>query len=160
MNMMTPIESRRPGVRRITGTAAVITALAMSLLLVEASSASTIKHDCYRKGAYSFRLTTSTVGSERRAELHVYRGVCRDHPILSGLTIYNTRTRHVTLVATDYKPDGTGVTIYTHGPSVSSRGVGSTTVGGGKLRRFAKPYHFWLRVGGTTNSEAHDLPIP
>jgi hypothetical protein len=131
-------------------------------LLVVASPASATVYACYSRGSYSFRLSTITTGSYyRNSDLTVWRNTsCSGSSILAGRTRFTCASRFVQLTALDYARDNIGIVLYTHGPSVGSEGAASPpVVGGGHLSSFSRPYDFWVRVGGTTNSAAHSLPI-
>jgi hypothetical protein len=140
--------------------------LAASMLTLTASSivattgtALAARGPCYKRDGYSFQ---HSYGSGYGI-IDVWRGSgCSGSKILTGLTYYNKNTHMVTLRAIDRKSDNTGMTLYTHGPSVSSKGTDGEDgmVANLDPSSFSKPYHFWVRVGGTTNSSAASMMIP
>jgi hypothetical protein len=134
------------------------------LVPVSAPAASAATGACYRQGSWSFR-HYSYISRDRSwgdASIDAWHNTnCSGSSILSGRVEYRTSGRYVTLTAYDYKRDNLGVTVYTHGPSVTSRGAATPPpVGGGDLSSFNTPYNFWIRVGGQQNSVSQPFPIP
>jgi hypothetical protein len=146
---------RGRGVRTLAGTGIALAALTLTTL-ISAPSASAAWGACYRQNSWSFKHYT---GSGNNYIVAWHNTNCSGSSILSGQVLYNRTSRHVTLNAADYKRDNSGVTLYTHGPSVSSNGAGSTVTGGGNLSSFNTPYNFWIRVGGQENSVSHPFPL-
>jgi hypothetical protein len=148
-------------VRRLAGAAVVLAALTVPML-VYAPPAEAGWGSCYRLNSWSFKhyYSSPSGGFDGNAYILAWHNTnCSGSSILAGQVLYTPSIRHITIHAYDYKADGLGVTVYTHGPSVSSNGAGTTTTGGGSLSSFTTPYNFWLRVGGQQNSYAQPFPL-
>lgn len=145
--------------RRIILAASMLT-LTASSIAVTGGSALAARGPCYNRGGYSFQHETSVGETFSNSKITVWSvSGCKGLPIVAGYTMYDSRDRKVTLTAQDYKCDNTGITLYTHGPSVASIGCGQSVPATFNASKFGKPYHFWVRVGGTTNSNAANIPI-
>lgn len=132
-------------------------AAAATATVVTAGPASADRGPCYNRGSYSFQNDYGT-GSWRKID--VYRGSgCGGRAILSGRVTYVASQDVIVLTASDASCDNIGVTVYTHGPSISSTGCGHSENTSARLGAFGNPKNFWLRVGGTTNSDALYFPI-
>ena len=142
---------RRPR-RRLASVAGFALASLTVTGLVSAPSASAAASGwgaCYRQNSWSFSNYTASGNNWIRAW---HNTNCSGSSILGGQVTYNSSSKHVGIVAYDYKADNYAVTVYTHGPSVTSEGNNSSVTGGGSLSSFTKPYNFWIRVGGQENS--------
>lgn len=149
-------------VRRLAGVAVVLAALTVPVLVYAPSAEAAGWGSCYRLNSWSFRHYSSppNAGFDGNAYILAYHNTnCSGSSILAGQVLYTPSIRHITIHAFDYKADNLGVTVYTHGPSVSSNGHGTTVTGGGSLSSFNTPYNFWIRVGGQQNSYAQNFPL-
>jgi|tagenome__1003787_1003787.scaffolds.fasta_scaffold20577669_1 hypothetical protein len=149
----TGLRSRR--VRRLTGAAVAVGTLMLSGLISAPSASAAGWGACYRQNSWSFKHYTGSISSDIDAW---HNTTCSGSSILRGRVTYNSSTRHVGIYAFDFKADGYGVTVYTHGPSVTSTGNGSAESGGGDLSSFQRPYNFWIRVGNQQNSVSQPFP--
>lgn len=153
---------RRLSVRRLAGAAVVLAALTVPVLVSAPPASAAGWGSCYRLNSWSFQHYSSPPngGFDGNAYILAWHNTnCSGSSILAGQVLYTPSNRHITIHAFDYKRDGLGVTVYTHGPSVTSNGAGSTVTGGGSLSSFNTPYNFWIRVGGQQNSHAQNFPL-
>ena len=154
---------RRRGVRRLAGTALTLATLTVPAL-VYAPSASAGLGACYRQNSWSFRHYSYLASDRSRGIAYIdawHNTTCSGDSILRGQVEYRASSRYVKLTAYDYARDSYAVTVYTHGPSVTSNGAANPpVVGGGDLSSFSTPYNFWIRVGGQQNSVSQPFPIP
>jgi hypothetical protein len=126
--------------------------------VVTAGSASADRGPCYNRGGYSF---VNDFGSGSWRRIDVYRGSgCSGDAILQGRVAYVASSDTIVLTAYDLSCDNTGLVLYTHGPSVSTAGChAGPQPKSAPLGAFGNPKNFWVRVGGTTNSNALAFPI-
>ena len=154
---------RRRSVRRLAGAAVAVATLTVPALAY-APSASAATGACYRQNSWSFKHSSYTLKDRSYGNASIdawHNTTCSGSSILRGRVEYRTSNRHVTLTAYDYARDGCAVTVYTHGPSVTSNGAAyPPVVGGGHISSFNRPYNFWIRVGGQQNSVSQPFPIP
>jgi hypothetical protein len=153
---------RRFGVRRLAGAALVLAALTVPALVYAPSAEAAGWGSCYRVGSWSFKHYSAPplTNLDGIAYINAWHNTnCSGSSVLAGQVLYTPSIRHITIHAVDYKADGYGVTVYTHGPSVTSNGHGTTVTGGGSLSSFNTPYNFWIRVGGQQNSHAQNFPL-
>lgn len=155
--------------RAVAAAGVAMASAAMSVLMIApsasaSSSASTSASTssavaaaaCYRQNNWSFK----NIYSGRTNQIDAWSNTtCSGSSVLRGRVSYNASTRNVTLNAYDFKADNYGVTLYTHGPSVTASGNGDSVTGGGDLSSFQTPYNFWIRVGGQQNSVSMPFPI-
>jgi hypothetical protein len=150
---------RGRSVRTIAGAVVALAALTLSGLMFAPSASAAGWGACYRQNSWSFKHYTGSANTSGSYIDAWHNTTCSGSSILSGQVRYTTSNRHVTIVAYDYKADNYGVIVYTHGPSVSSNGSGSSVTGGGNLSSFSTPYNFWIRVGGQQNSVSQPFPL-
>lgn len=123
-----------------------------------AGPASADRGPCYNRGDYSFQ---NDFGDGTWRKIDVYRDSdCPGRAILSGKVDYVASQNQIVLTASDAKCDNIGLTLYTHGWSLASPGCHRAIDRLSKpLGSFGNPKNFWVRVGGTTNSDALHFPI-
>ena len=125
--------------------------------VVAAAPASADRGPCYNRGSYSF---VNGFGDGTWRKIDVYRGEgCTGKVILAGRVSYTASQNIITLSASDASCDNIGVVLYTNGPSIASTGCATTANKSASLSAFGNPKSFWIRVGGTTNSNAVAFPI-
>ncbi|MBD1847404.1 hypothetical protein H6F89_29185 [Cyanobacteria bacterium FACHB-63] len=165
MNLVTRLTNKLRMMKtpRRTILAASLLTMTASSVMVTTKSALATREPCYSRNGYSFQYETLVNDNVSTNNIFVWRGgSCSGSPIMEGSASYNHRSRQVTIEAKDLKCDRTGLTLYTvdgRGPNVSSGGCrqpGSATL---NASSFKKPHKFWVYVAGTTNSNAHNLPI-
>lgn len=125
--------------------------------VVTAAPASADRGSCYNRGNFSF---VNDYGDGSWRKIDVYRGAgCSGKVILAGRVSYAAAQGVIVLSASDAVCDSIGLTLYTQGPSVSSTGCATTANKSASLGSFPSPRTFWVRVNGTTNSDAVAFPL-
>jgi hypothetical protein len=141
----------------------VLMALTTASVVVPASPASASPEygACYGRDSFYFQHEWDRETSTHT--IHVYTNdSCADgifDPILWAEAWYDASQDVVYLSVKDEECDSTGLTLYTHGPSLSTHGchepVDTKLV---QWTDLSGPPHFWVRVKNRTNSEPETMP--